>query len=439
MRVSCLHVHVVPVLPAHGFNTVFCKCFLVCFCFGFVVMAKKGVKVGKVASKVVSAAVKAAVGAKKRPASRNRITSGGQDVMSSGRSNRLDPRKNKMASGSEDLARYEAALTNPFSELAMGARVPDSYSFPSEVRHVKMVFTGTPRETGDMDVAVFAHPLYSLISGTGTWQGGIATPDSVANLTQRAVLSEAKLSAAFNNYRMVGGGIRIKFSNTYNTAQGRLFIAVQPSPTNLPVYSRIGASRTDIYEACDLPSEAITSGGVTSVALPTQILTYPYSLEIPTSELIGNTIEVPFRVSSAAFADWRESSSAAGASSGPSLVTTSGTGVDNTVPEGYCMSDGWSTVLIRGTGLSPSTSGLIDIEVIYHLEGTPAIGASASDPTILSGATTQPVVNVTGMFKALAKQSLSPFAKTARSALGASGNVGQAVTSRAMKVLGFSR
>lgn len=357
-------------------------------------------------------------------------TTGGQDVQISGRTLRRLVTQAKASSSSEDVAQYEAALMNPFSEMALGARVPDSYAFPSEVRHVKMAFTVAP-SSGNADFAVFPHPLYSLVSGVGVIAGGINTLRTVTNLTQRAVVSDAKMVAAFNNYRLVGGGIRIKFSNSYNSATGRLFIAVQPSPANLPIVSA-GATNTDIYRACDLPFETISAG---VIGLPTSILSFPYSMEIPCSELIGNGIEIPFRVSSAEFADWRETD--LNANKGPSLVTTTGSTLNDTVPESYCMSGGWSSILVRGTNLSGSTP-VLDVEVIYHLEGTPAVAASdyATDPTVLAGANTQPVVNVTGMFKALAKQSATPFAKiamsTGKAILGKAG-----VASRAMRVMGF--
>lgn len=322
-----------------------------------------------------------------------------------------------------DLARYEAALMNPFSDLALGARVPDAYSFPTEVRHAKLLYTLQPTAGGTVDCAVFPHPLFSVMCGLGTLVGGVDTATGVAGVRCTGVVNLNTLAAAFNNYRVVGGAVRFKWSSTYNNASGRIFLACQPSPANIPLYTDSGTNKSQLYEFCDVPYDSTLTG------IPTSILTYPYSLEIPTSELIGNGVEIPFRISSAAFSEWRETAVAA---KGPSLVTRSATNtIQDSLGENLVACDGFSTILLAGTNL-PTGAPCIDVEVIYHLEGTPQVSAGQ----VLAGASNSPVVNVAGMFAALAKQNAMPFVKSIARLAGKT-PVGQTV-GRAMKVLGFA-
>lgn len=387
-------------------------------------MAKKN-KTAKTLA-IAKQALQVAMSAK---STRSRNAVRGQSAsMQGGARSRRDPRLAKEKSTASALAQYEAALMNPFSEQALGARVPDSYSFPSEVRHAKTVYTLQAATGGNLDCAIFPHPLYTVVSGIGTLNGGVGTPENtVPGFTQTGIVSQTTLAGIYGNYRIVGGGVRVKFSQSYNNATGRLFIAVQPSPANIPYYAGSGA-KVDLYDTLDLPYEA-ASGGI-----PTSIVTLPYSLEIPVSELIGNGIEIPLRVSSAAFSEWREANIA---SSGPSLVTlgASTSAIGEIVGENFVAADGFSTVMIRGTNL-PTGSPCLDIEVILHFEGTPAIQTG----TVMAGATSAPVVNVTGMFAALAKQNNSPFAKKIGSVVGAVVKTGLRNTTvgRMARVLGFA-
>lgn len=322
-----------------------------------------------------------------------------------------------------DLARYEAALMNPFSELALGARVPDAYSFPTEVRHAKLLYTLQPNASGQLDCAAFPHPLFSVLCGVGTLVGGVDTATNVTGVRTTGVVSLNTLAAAFNNYRLVGGAVRFKWSNTYSNASGRIFVACQPSPANVPLYTDAGTTKSQLYEYCDLPYDSTITG------MPTSILTYPYSMEIPSSELIGNGIEIPFRISSAAFSEWRETAVAA---KGPSLVTRSATNtIQDSLGENLLACDGFSSILLVGTNL-PIGAPCIDVEIIYHMEGTPQVNSGQ----VLAGASASPVVNVTGMFAALAKQNAMPFVRTIAK-IAARTPAGKTV-GRAMRVLGFA-
>lgn len=388
-------------------------------------MAKKNKSTKAVA--IAKQALQVALSTK--PARKNNNVRGQSASMQGGSRNKRDPRLAKAKESTGALAQYEAALMSPFSEQALGARVPDSYSFPSEVRHAKTVYTLSANANGNLDCVVLPHPLYTVISGIGTLSGGVTTPETIANLTQTGLVSQATLAGIFGNYRLVGGGVRIKWSRSYNDASGRIFIALQPSPANIPYFSVSTATKSNIYDACDVPFDS-TAGGI-----PTSIITLPYSMEIPASELIGNGVEIPLRISSAAFSEWREANFA---STGPSLTVglapAGGGTIEEIVGENFVACDGFSTVMLRGTNL-PTGNPCLDIEVILHFEGTPAVQTG----TVMAGASSSPVVNVTGMFAALAKQNNSPFAKKIGSVVGTAVRYGLRNTTvgRMAKVLGF--
>lgn len=71
-----------------------------------------------------------------------------------------------------NMEAFRMALTDPFSEAADGARVPDLFSAPTEARSYTTSFTVTSDASGNIDYMAFANPRYTGFSGRSNLTGG---------------------------------------------------------------------------------------------------------------------------------------------------------------------------------------------------------------------------------------------------------------------------
>jgi hypothetical protein len=138
---------------------------------------------------------------------------------------------------------YLAALTAPFSDDAMGAQVPDLYSFPTSTEYVKTEFTVyTQDSSGNCDFAVLPHIYQSFYASnaSASVMGGVSIPDftTVPSLSPlnpltgcalAGVVTPAVLSSSFSQYRIVGFGARVRPLLAPLNQQGRLILASVPS------------------------------------------------------------------------------------------------------------------------------------------------------------------------------------------------------------------
>jgi hypothetical protein len=294
---------------------------------------------------------------------------------------------------------FRTALTSPFDPSAIGARIPDEFSFPTETAHVTCPITVTTDANGDFDFAMFPHPVWSFLCGMGTTSGGSAASSSLiagsvpASTTYGSALTLSTLAGRYGNYRVVGYGLRLKNLESYNNVTGKLYVAQQPSPLMLASAITTGATKAGLYGYNDVPYDG-TAG------IPTSIITLPMAQEFAMPEVMmqGN-LEVHGRITGSAYTQWRET---ANSGSGPDLTVNDTT----EVLEALGTSGGWSTILLRGTGLKASDASL-SIELIYHLEGTPAISSS----TTLTGGNSRSVVDLGGLMRVVNSAARSPFVR----------------------------
>jgi len=308
--------------------------------------------------------------------------------------NKMKPQSGLKADAA--LAHYAAACLYPFSEEAVGVRVPMPYEVRTRTTHLLTPYRCVVPSSGIFDAIITPNATYTLTSNLGTWTGGVNNPitlgpQALSGGTDPAYYiagnsSPTNLSGIYSNMRIVSMGVRIKSNSNYTVTQGRIFVAVVPSLPNYPSYVNSSSkSVSGLYNAIGAPCD--TTSGLNAVS--SSIVSYPVSAEFAMSDLMeegGVTIRVPKTsprhqdfiglgtVNTGYGWDLTGPSSTAGLAAGSLSVTyVNGTvtaspvtgipGVDPFVIQ----TAGYSTVFIRGDGLSPSQ--IVEVEVIMHFEG----------------------------------------------------------------------
>lgn len=307
-----------------------------------------------------------------------------------------------------DLSQYRSALLNPFSPVANGARVPDMYCVPTATRHITKVITVTTNSIGEFDAIVMPSAYWQAISTRGSLVGGQDWKLLNATTVPNGVIKTfpPDLATQLTNYRIVGYGVKVMGVESLLNAGGRICSATTPISSWCNEYSNtLGGVSTDVtsgslanmantLNAYGLPSSV--SGLLDISALPAM----PNSVEVPAVRLSENPLYITPKISSAEAFDFRQSKDQA---TGFSLVNhTPGTvivGGDSS----YLRLGGFEAVAITGSGLTPLTA-VMDIEVIYHLEGNPFLSSSS---IIGSDSHTAATVNPVGwmnIIQSVAKQ-----------------------------------
>jgi hypothetical protein len=163
------------------------------------------------------------------------------------------------------MNQYLAALTDPFGEEAIGAQVPDMYSFPTETQMVRAIFTIGNDSLGNLDFIITPSIFQSIICGNPLVNatqgncpnrsvaniGGIFIPDftptsgvqvqvapvssptlslNVGSWMSAGVVDPDVVDGQFQRYRIVGMGCRIACLAAPLNQQGKLVFASFPSP-----------------------------------------------------------------------------------------------------------------------------------------------------------------------------------------------------------------
>lgn len=184
-------------------------------------------------------------------------------------------KKNRRKNRTKAVDPYVIANVQPFSDKAIGAKIPDAFSYPTTTWKIKGISTlkGTNGAGGYPANTVGAAIYYpyaraqrlepSSISGTGivTWSAG----------TFYSMNGYSSFEEIVQNYRIVGGGIRITVPTSASNTDGTIMIAQFPHDMS-----------ENLYGATTAPTNANSME-----SLPT---TDKYNL----AELINKPLIVPF-------------------------------------------------------------------------------------------------------------------------------------------------
>jgi len=321
--------------------------------------------------------------------------------------NKMKPQSGVKADAA--LAQYAAACLYPFSEEAIGARVPMPYEVRTRTTHLLTPYKCVVPSTGVFDAIITPNAAYTLTSNYGTWSGGVNNPLNYTASGNGAVANYiagnstiANMSAIYSNHRIVAMGVRIKSNSNYTVTQGRIFVAVVPA---LPAYPSLvtngTASAAGFYNALGCPCDTSYTGAGGGI-VSSSIVSYPVSAEFAMSDLMeegGVTIRVPKTssrhqdfigegtVGTGYGWDLTAPTSTAGLAAGGLSVVYANGGANTAlngspgVDPSWIQTSGHSSVFIRGDGMS--SSQVVEVEVIMHFEGE-----VAATNTVASGGLT---------------------------------------------------
>lgn len=202
---------------------------------------------------------------------------------------------------------YAAALISPFDRKAIGSQIPDPYSFPTETQFIRQEFLLQAPATGNWDCVIMPNIYQSMLAsvplgglnvagttgGVSTdtaWQYVSVASSALTNTSATIVgcVTSTNASLDFEQYRIVGYGVRIRPLSNNQTIAGRIIVGATPVARSA-VYQPNGTNAANlIYQALDLP------GLDTSGYISTEMLNMPDSMEA-SSAYIASQGGIEFR------------------------------------------------------------------------------------------------------------------------------------------------
>jgi len=287
---------------------------------------------------------------------------------------------------------FATALINPFSPTAVGAKVPDSYSFPTNSYHIKTSQTigGVTTSDSTFGLVYLANPLATVLD-VGLIRNGVTSLNGPGGFSRFAgytgvlgATTAAQLSAICSGFRVVGGGIRIRNLQPALTGTGRIFVACVPVAEN------------GMIDVGTLTSQTPSAGGYNAIfnnlglPLPVTCATagiqaLPLSDDFVVSSLIsGDEIDINFQVfhpTAYSFKPTIESNLVNLTTSTSDSVTwaSSGLVIAGSTSKQNTQSNGTAAIIIWGEGFPTGASvPPIEIDYILHLETTPLVSAQTT-------------------------------------------------------------
>jgi len=308
--------------------------------------------------------------------------------------------------GNDHLNAYASALMRPFSKAAMGAQVPDMYSYPTATYHTEGTITIISNNLGVASFIMTPDPYCSFIDmttasvNTSSMARYFGTsPDAYASVIQ------SSLAGVLTNYRVVGGGIQIRNLLPPTTATGRVIIATVPMADNMPGPNSLLCATSNYTLAAHAIGVRPAGGSdiaSTTAGLNSNIIQLPGAVELTVQDLISQSLSVNFRPVSPGAFDFKNVTndqyltSIAGVPYSDQAIVSNATGLGNPAVSDSLASKqptGFDAICVRLEGLPPLAI-CADVRYVLHFEGTPALTNAVG--SIVPAVQNSPVVNVIG-------------------------------------------
>lgn len=268
---------------------------------------------------------------------------------------------------------YRAALCDPFSPLAQGARVPDMYCCPTTTRHITKTFTLTTNGSGEADLILLPSAFWHALSPRGTVNSGATwtAPDGTSVSGAVQYTSTSTLASQLTNYRIVGYGVKVFGVQSMNATAGKVLAATVPiSSWIADKSSQVGGTAATQNNTFGTKGNVLTAWGIPTSSAVVDIPalpSLPNSFETSLVRVTENPIAVVPKITSPEAFNFRQSAdSAAGFNMNDQTSLSYVLGGDAS----YLRLAGHEAVIVATSGCAPSTS-VLEVEVCYHLEGNP--------------------------------------------------------------------
>jgi hypothetical protein len=314
---------------------------------------------------------------------------------------------------------YYSALQAPFSKDAVGAQVPDMYSYPTATYHAAGNIVLSSDSNGIASVILYPHPYLFLLDmgGAAVSSSNIGMTQYANSVTSYAACTLVNLSLEVQNFRTVGAGIEIRNNLPPTSATGRVIVSKVPVSGQQPGPGALGAN---VLLNSYIAYATVGIGGTTAnTNLPSTIMEYPDTQEVTVQDLITNCLAVNFRPLSPQAFNFQQSADKVLVNATTTLVSgdvvTTATGAP-TANDAVYSAIGWDAILIRCEGLPASTANCIEIKYIHHYEGTPTVALGGGTGITISSEQPKPPVapikHLMILDQVLASPSIRLLAKT---------------------------
>jgi len=329
---------------------------------------------------------------------------------------------------------YRCALTDGFNPKAVGARVPDMYSYPTTTYKLKGTFPLKSDATSSCSVLLTGNPFLSMVDLTTSSVD--ASCPMFQYTTSNWVYAAADPLNTWNsvaNLRVVGVTYRIRNQLPVNTCTGRMITGTVPTvPCDLSVIDLQNYAVTNGAVLNKLLgfSESVSGNLVAGVGSAT-ILNLPTSKDISLQQIMGNSTQYCVKPTSPNAFNFMSTNPNGDINStqstGGDVITTSATSAVVHVSSNRSIGDGgWDSLLINFEGV-PASSTIAYIDYIFHIEGTPQTAQSNATVPV-PDANTPSRVDINGfnsiLSSVLTKDNLSLIADIGDSAFGGYKNGG---------------
>lgn len=296
--------------------------------------------------------------------------------------------------GRADEKHFQIALLDPFDTRALGARVCDSYTTPTATYHVRAGVTLTT-DAGGSAVAVFLPSpcLSAVVPATGAGGAVLSGLTAFAQNVQGAAAAGAyymvnptTLAGVLTEYRVVSWGIRLLAKDTAMASKGKVYMAMVPTTEDAPswnTFDTITGTQTSIGEYT-IGMNLATMGGMVNL---------PGVRTFSMQDLLRGEVMAVGTPTNGSFYAFKGTADRANVPWAPNTILadeavfSSATSqlVNNTAAgrKDVASLRGGRAIIIYMTG-APANVNEIDAELVYHLEGTPNVIASAGQALVPS-------------------------------------------------------
>jgi len=285
------------------------------------------------------------------------------------------------------------ALTDPFNPESLGCQVPDPFPFPTETFHVHQTSVlGTVGTATTAAVLILPNPLTSLVDIThinnllvpgvqcvsSTSMTPYGTTFAAPSSAIYGAISQSNLNLNMSTYRVVSWGVKISSLQPQLSATGRYFVSYLPCGDTMPTGQDIAlATNPGIVS----PMVSMNSASLNSSI----ILECPTAFEFTAADLMRGDIQLAGMYTNSNYWTFK-STIGAGASGANFMGDDVSVTVANLVTSSYkdayrCV--GGCGIALFAEGLPAGAANQIQIETIYHLEGTPNFTGGSSNSTLV--------------------------------------------------------
>jgi len=316
----------------------------------------------------------------------------------------------------QQLNSYAAALHAPFDRAALGAKVPDMFSYPVATYHCEGTVTLRSDANGVSSVVITPDPFCTLVDATTASVASTSMYNYVGAYTAYAAVTQTNLSNQLANFRVVGGGIEVRNLMPPTTATGRVITATVPMADVLPGPNALSNTSISNFTLVNKLTSVVPSSGSHvsqgTSGLPSTILQLPGAVHLSSQDLISSNLKVNFKPCSPEAFHFRSTqndyilgytgSTAINEAAGANLVSGIPATSYNNLNDSFASKAplGFDAILLRFEGCTPSTT-IADVKYVLHFEGSPTVTNNVA--SIIADAQASSYVDIAGHQSVLSK------------------------------------